>query len=184
MSLSPLLSLLIVVLKTLECLINEFNITSHSNFFPVFSDFGLENFIGLFESGEEKSNRVSSAFFIRIRQVLENRVPSVFGSVPSGNFFFGDRVDKFRIKILFAIFTFLKKFSASMTQKFVEDDLVENHGSEMFSFQSCVFFTQILNDLRRSDGVSKVNVLESFVLSNIVVVGNVDSQRSSRRSEG
>lgn len=81
---------------------------------------------------------------------------------------------------------FIVKLTGAVPQKLMESHEYEQRGVRVFKMKLFLFFSNVLKRLgsRFSVGVAEVDVLEAQMLSDLVVVGDVDADWDATGSEG
>jgi hypothetical protein len=126
MCLTPFLILSVVELESDDSIVNKLNVADISYLLPVGKLFGLQDFKGLLKIWEEKGDRVGSAFFVGVGEVLELTIPGVGSRVTVlAHWVSGNGVDGVRVIVETTVRLLLEHLSASMTKKFMIDNLME-----------------------------------------------------------
>lgn len=132
-----------------------------------------------------EGDRIGTTLFITTVQLAELLRPGLGGGVPRGDIFASEGVLHCWVPVFLASCVFLEKLASAMAEELVESH-DEGQGLLRVAYEEVfVGLGQELEVCSGSTGVhvAEVDVLEAFSLANVVVVGNVDSNGSSRAAE-
>lgn len=113
-------------------------------------------------------------------------MPGLIQIIESVDLFSSEGVDGFCVEIEGSVFLLGEGFSSAVSEQLMEGDNDEEGGSVILDLEVLVILSEVLDVFsgRGTIDISEVHVLESEVFPDLIVVRDIDSDRSSGAGEG